>query len=328
MSDRSLRLTVLGSATPFPRPGNACSGYLVEGGGVRLWVDAGTGTLAELQRHVAVGDIDAVWISHLHADHSADLLTYFYALLYAGLEPDLPVRLIGPVGIGDRLARFLTGGSERSPVERAFGVEELCDGHVARVGGLTLTSRAVEHGPPAFALRVQDEDGRSLVYSGDCEPCPSLVELARDCDLFLCEADGEGPGHHSAAQAGGTAAAAGVGRLVLTHVGSTPPAPGGGGRRAAERVAARAVDRALAEAGLTYAGEVAHADPGLRFDVGADSPADPLPRTAPDVLFVSPPGSATGSPTRAPYEPGAESRSGSGSGFRAEICPGGWSDVR
>ncbi|MFB8405073.1 MBL fold metallo-hydrolase [Streptomyces sp. NPDC055912] len=250
MFDVPLRVTVLGSATPFPRPGNACSGYLVEGGGARVWVDAGTGTLAELQRHVALGDVDAVWISHLHADHSADLLTFFYALLHAGLEPVLPVPLFGPAGTADRLAGFLTNGPERSPVERAFKVEELYDSHVARVGGLTLTSRAVEHGLPAFALRVEDEDGRSLVYSGDCEPCPSLVELARDCDLLVCEADGETPGHHSAAQAGRTAAEAGAGRLVLTHVGpALPPA------------------EAVALASETYPGDIAHADPGLRFDV-------------------------------------------------------------
>ncbi|MFE5943670.1 MBL fold metallo-hydrolase [Streptomyces sp. NPDC056480] len=250
MFDRPLRITVLGSATPFARPGNACSGYLVEGGGARVWVDAGSGTLAELQRHVALGDVDAVWISHLHADHSADLLTFHYALLYAGLGAALPVPLLGPAGIADRLAGFLTNGPERSPVEKAFRIEELHDSHVVRVGGLTLTSRAVEHGLPAFALRVEDEDGRSLVYSGDCEPCPSLVELARDCDLLVCEADGEAPGHHSAAQAGLTAAEAGVGRLVLTHVGSSLP-PG----------------EAVALAAGTYAGDIAHADPGRRFDV-------------------------------------------------------------
>ncbi|MEV6245222.1 MBL fold metallo-hydrolase [Streptomyces sp. NPDC051742] len=250
MADESLRLTVLGSATPFARPGNACSGHLVEGGGVRVWVDAGSGTLAELQRYVALADVDAVWISHLHADHSADLLTAYYALLYAGLELPLPVQLYGPEGTADRLAGFLTNGPDRSPVESAFRCEELYDGHVARVGGLTLRSRAVEHGMPAFALRVEDEEGCSLVYSGDCEPCPSLVELARDCDLFLCEADGAGGGHHSAAQAGRSAAEAGAGRLVVTHVGpGVPP------------------EEAVALAAAEFSGEVAHADPGLRFEI-------------------------------------------------------------
>ncbi|MEU6623362.1 MBL fold metallo-hydrolase [Streptomyces litmocidini] len=255
MGSEPLRITVLGSATPFPRPGNACSGYLVEGGGVRLWVDAGTGTLAELQRYVSLGDVDAVWISHLHADHSADLLTAFYALLYSGLELPLPVPLLGPPGIADRLAGFLTNGPDRSPIEKAFAVEELRDGHLARVGGLTLRSRAVDHGgPPAFALRVEDGEGRSLVYSGDCEPCPALVDIARDCDLFLCEADGAVPGHHSAAQAGRSAADARAGRLVVTHVGpATTP------------------EEAVALAAAEFSGAVGHADPGMRFVAGAGS---------------------------------------------------------
>ncbi|WP_411069605.1 MBL fold metallo-hydrolase [Streptomyces sp. cmx-4-25] len=253
MASDSLRVTVLGSATPYPRPDNACSGYLVEGGGTRVWVDAGTGTLAELQRYAELGDIDAVWLSHLHADHSADLLTAYYALLYAGLELPLPLPLFGPPGTADRLAGFLTNGSVRSPVEKAFAVEELCDGHVTRIGGLTLRSRAVEHGgPSAFALRVEDGRGRSLVYSGDCEPCPSLAELARDCDLFLCETGGDDPGHHSAAQAGRGAAEARARRLVLTHVGpGTEP------------------DEAVARASAEYPGEIAHADPGLKFLPGA-----------------------------------------------------------
>ncbi|MGW4049931.1 MBL fold metallo-hydrolase [Streptomyces sp. NPDC004779] len=250
MTDDALRITVLGSATPFPRPGNACSGYLVEGGGARVWVDAGSGTLGELQRHAGLGEIDAIWISHLHADHSADLLTAYYGLLYAGLELALPVPLFGPPGTADRLAGFLTNGPGRSPVERAFAFEELTDGHVAAVGGLTLRARAVEHGMPAFALRVEDFQGRSLVYSGDCEPCPALVELGRDCDLFVCEADGESAGHHSAAQAGRSAALAGARRLVVTHVGpGTEPA--------------EAVARAAAE----FPGDVRHADPGACFTV-------------------------------------------------------------
>lgn len=245
-----LRLTVLGSATPYPRPGNPCSGYLVEGGGVRVWVDAGSGALGELQRYAGLGEIDAVWISHLHADHCADLLTAYYGLLCADIRLDAPVPLYGPAGIADRLAGFLTNGPRRSPVEDAFAVEELYDGHEVRVGGLTLRSVAVEHGMPAFGLRVEDGQGRRIAYSGDCEPCPGLTELARDCELFVCEADGEGPGHHSPEQAGRSAAEAGVGRLVVTHVG-----PGTEPAQARERAAAR------------FAGPVEYAAPGSVFAV-------------------------------------------------------------
>ncbi|RFU38242.1 MBL fold metallo-hydrolase [Actinomadura logoneensis] len=248
MTDHALTLDVLGSATPYPAPGNPCSGYLLTAGGTRVWVDAGTGTLAELRRHVRLDELDAIWISHLHADHTADLLTAFYGALYADISLAAPIPLYGPSGIADRLAHFLTNSSRRSPVEAAFAVEELRDGHEARVGDLTLTSRAVSHGMPAFALRAEAA-GRTLVYSGDTAPCPALTELADGCDLLLCEADSADPAegervHHTADEAGATAHAAGARSLLVTHVGpSLTPA------------------EALARAATRYDGPIEYAAP-------------------------------------------------------------------
>ncbi|WP_030238839.1 MBL fold metallo-hydrolase [Streptomyces sp. NRRL S-350] len=258
MPDERLHLAVLGSATPYPSVDNPCSGYLVSGGGARVWVDAGTGTLGPLQRHARLDELDAIWISHLHADHCADLLTAYYGARYADIRLTAPIPLYGPPGTADRLADFLTNSARRSPVESAFAVTELSDGHRVQVGPLALTSRAVDHGMPAFALRVE-AGGRSLVYSGDTAPCPGLTELAKDCDLLLCEAenaesesdpDGGDPVHHTPEQAGATATAARAARLLVTHVGRamTP---------------AEAVSRAAAH----FTGPVAHADPGAAFTV-------------------------------------------------------------
>ncbi|MFI6683902.1 MBL fold metallo-hydrolase [Streptomyces sp. NPDC050485] len=251
-----LLLTVLGSATPYPSTDNPCSGYLVSCGATQLWVDAGTGTLAQLQQHVSLGDLDAVWISHLHADHSADLLTAYYGLLFADVRRATPLPLFGPPGIADRLAHFLTNGPSRSPVESAFAVHELHDGHSARVGALTLTSRAVAHGIPAFAVRIEAAAG-SLVYSGDTAPCAALTRLAEGCDALLCEAESaqrpaEGEQvHHTPEDTGDTAGAARASRLIVTHVGRflTP-------REAVARASAR------------YGGPVDHAAPGATFSIG------------------------------------------------------------
>ncbi|GLY72987.1 MBL fold metallo-hydrolase [Actinoallomurus iriomotensis] len=139
MTSEDLRLTVLGSASPYPSVDNPCSGYLVSGGDTRVWVDAGTGTLAQLQRHVRLDELDAIWISHLHADHTADLLTAYYGALFADVRLEAPIPLYGPPGVADRLAHFLTNTSARSPIESAFAVDELHDGHRVRVGALTLT---------------------------------------------------------------------------------------------------------------------------------------------------------------------------------------------
>ncbi|MDI2130632.1 MBL fold metallo-hydrolase [Yinghuangia seranimata] len=254
-----LLLTVLGSATPYPAADNPCSGYLVTHGDTRIWVDAGTGTLGALQRHTPLGSLDAVWISHLHADHCSDLLTAYYGLLYADIELPAPLPLFGPPGIADRLAGFLTNGPRRSPIEAAFDVHELADHHTAEVGDLTLTSRAVSHGGlSAFALRVDAPAGASLVYSGDCRPCVELTELAAECDTLLCEADldhapaDEPQVHHTPEDAADTAASARARTLVVTHVGR-----GLGPQNAVSRAAAR------------FAGPVRHADPGATFTIGA-----------------------------------------------------------
>ncbi|MBV6698464.1 MBL fold metallo-hydrolase [Kitasatospora aureofaciens] len=251
MPAEPLHLTVLGSATPYPSADNPCSGYLVSGGGARVWVDAGTGTLGPLQRYARLDELDAIWISHLHADHSADLLTAYYGLLYADIRRAAPIPLYGPPGIADRLAGFLTNSAVRSPIESAFAVTELSDGHRSTVGALSLTSRAVEHGMPAFALRVETA-GRSLVYSGDTAPCRALTELAEDCDALLCEADtpDPDPAHHTPEDAADTATAAHARRLILTHVGrALTPA------------------QAVARASARFAGPVVHADPGATFAI-------------------------------------------------------------
>ncbi|UWP80642.1 MBL fold metallo-hydrolase [Dactylosporangium fulvum] len=256
MTSEPLRLTVLGCATPYPSVDNPCSGYLVSGGGSRVWVDAGSGTLAQLQRHVRLDELDAIWISHLHADHSADLLTAYYGALFADIQLAAPIPLYGPPGIAGRLAHFLTNTATRSPIESAFAVEELHDGHQVRVGALTLTSRAVAHGIPAFALRVEAM-GRSLVYSGDTAPCPGLTRLAKGCDVLLCEAESaQAPSageqvHHTPEDTGDTARAAQAGRLIVTHVGRflTP-------------------QQAVARASTRFDGPIDYAAPGATFPVG------------------------------------------------------------
>jgi ribonuclease BN (tRNA processing enzyme) len=212
-----VELIVLGSASPYPRPGAPCSGYLVRGDAATVWLDAGPGTLAALQAHTPLADVDAIWISHLHADHVADLLPAVYALLFADLRLGKPMPLYGPPGIGERLGAFLSNTGP-APIEQAFAVHELHDGHLADVGGLKLASSAVEHGFPAFGVRVTDGD-RVLAYSGDTGPCAALTELATGADLFLCEADGPDPSPVHLTPEDAAHAGRGAGKLVLTHLG-------------------------------------------------------------------------------------------------------------
>ncbi|MER5379663.1 MBL fold metallo-hydrolase [Streptomyces sp. NPDC002688] len=238
-----LTLTVLGTGSPHPRPGRPCSGYLLRGGGAEVWVDAGPGTFAELQRHTDPARLDAIWISHLHADHCADLLPAMYGLAYGGLAPAAPLPVYAPPELGPRLAGFF---GQRDPgfLSGVFDLRPLYDGHESRVGGLVLDTRAVVHDTEAYGLRAEC-GGSVLAYSGDSGPCPALVELATGADVFLCEADvdrhreSERPVHLTPEDAGAVAEEAGVGELLVTHVGPTLTRESATGRAAAVFVGGR-----------------------------------------------------------------------------------------
>lgn len=260
-------LTVLGTATPYPRPGDACSGYLLqsgsgEAGSTTLWIDAGTGTLAELQRHTAIDELDAIWISHRHADHTADLLVAYYALRFAELRPAHPIPLFGPEGLIDRLAAFL-GPNAVGELPRVFDFRPMSGFGEAEVGSLALSWGPVQHGVPAFGLTVdenagQGPDARRFAYSGDSAPCLSLEEIAENASVLLLEAGyatadatgSDAPAHHTPEDAGRTATTAGAERLVLTH-------------RAGTLTGAAARERAS----VHFGGPIIIAEPGLRLSI-------------------------------------------------------------
>ncbi|MFG2883101.1 MBL fold metallo-hydrolase [Streptomyces sp. NPDC048297] len=219
-----LSLTVLGTASPHPGPDRPCSGYLLSGGGAEVWVDAGPGTFAALQRYTDPSRLTAIWISHLHADHSADLLAAAYAFAFGGMTPAVPVPLYAPQDCARRLAGFL-GLPHLGFLKDVFDFRPLYDGHDVRHWNLRLTARAVAHDSEAYGLRAESQ-GSVLAYSGDSGPCTALTELACNADLFVCEADIDR--HHGGEQvhltpedAGHIAQEARVRELLVTHVGPT-----------------------------------------------------------------------------------------------------------
>jgi ribonuclease BN (tRNA processing enzyme) len=204
----------------MPGPESPASSYLVEADGSQLVLDLGNGALSALQRHADLRSVDGICLSHLHADHCIDLCGYFVRLEYGpGHSPRLPVW--GPDGTAERLA--VAYGVPIDPgMTSVFDFRHYPDG-AFRVGSFTVTTARVNHLVPTYAIRVE-HGGKSLVYSGDTGESPSLIELAREADLLLCEAgfgtsEDEPPGIHlNGRLAGEHARAAGVRRLMVTHV--------------------------------------------------------------------------------------------------------------
>jgi len=246
-----VKLTVVGCSGSFPGPDSPASCYLVHVEGFRLLLDLGSGALGPLQRHTAIENVNAVILSHLHADHCLDMCGYYVARRYhpAGPLPTIPV--YGPADTRDRLSRAYD-------VPPAAGMTGEFSFHTFPVGAFDvgpfrLTAVPVSHPVETHAVRVE-YGGRVLTYSGDTAPNEGLVRAAKGADLFLCEAsfhtgrDTVPDLHLNGQEAGEHAARAGVGRLLVTHI----PPWNDPQRTLAEAANAYDGPTELARAGATY----------------------------------------------------------------------------
>ena len=223
-----MRITVVGCSGSYPGPDSPASCYLLEaeyddGSGPRTWrvvLELGNGALGVLHKYVDPLAVDAVLISHLHADHCLDMSGYYVMRKYhpAGPAPRIPVW--GPADTPGRLARGYD-------LPEDPGMKEEFDFRIwstrVQVGPFSVEAIPVFHPVDAYGLRIH-ADGATLAYTGDTAPCDNLELVAANSDLLLAEAsfreqDDNPPGVHlTGADCGRLAARAGVPRLVLTHV--------------------------------------------------------------------------------------------------------------
>jgi ribonuclease BN (tRNA processing enzyme) len=210
-----LTITVLGCDGSYAGPGGACSGYLLSSGDTHVWLDCGSGTLANLQQHISLNDLTAIVVSHSHADHWADLSVAHVALAYYFDRPAVPV-----YGTADTLERLVVARGGR--VDEAFDWHVIADGAEFVIGDMHFRCAVTDHPVETLAVRV-DIGGASFGYSSDTGPAWPLTTLGPNIDVMLCEATfpesraGEFA-HLTASQAGAAAREAGVARLVLTHL--------------------------------------------------------------------------------------------------------------
>jgi ribonuclease BN (tRNA processing enzyme) len=218
-----VKLTVVGCSPAWPNPGGAQSGYLVNGSG-RLLLDCGPGVLARLRQRAPWPVVDAIVITHFHLDPWGDLVPWVWGRMFGlGRSTPTPELWVPPGGI-EQLEQFGSRLGFPDMFERIFGVHEYQPGVEFEAAEHTVLAAKVPHYRlAAHALRVSD-GSRTIAYSGDSGPSSALVEIARDADLFVCEAtllrgelDGEPRGHLSLDEAQETFVASGAKRLLVTH---------------------------------------------------------------------------------------------------------------
>jgi ribonuclease BN (tRNA processing enzyme) len=252
-----MQLTVLGCSGSVPAAESAASGYLVRAGETSVVLDLGNGAFGALQRYLDPFTLDALVLSHLHPDHCADVSAVTVYRRYHPHPPPCDVLpLYGPPDAAERLAAaYAPNADERNLTDLSDVYDFRSYREMARIGLFELRAARVEHLCEAYALRISHA-GRALVYSGDTGPCPQLAELATGADVLLAEASwpdrpSNPPGIHlSGREAGEAAAAARVGRLLITHV---PPWTD------AEQV--------LTEAKAAFDGPTELVCPGARYEI-------------------------------------------------------------
>ncbi|HZA39964.1 MAG TPA: MBL fold metallo-hydrolase [Actinomycetota bacterium] len=247
----SLRVTVLGSSGVYATVDRACSGYLVEFGGTKLWVDAGAGSWRNLMQHTDYQSLTGIFISHRHPDHVTDVFQAYHARYWGEPGRLPPIPLWAPAETIERIYSFYGDSTE------AFDLHEVDAESAVEIEDARLTFTEMAHPPQTLGVRIE-RDGAVMAYSADTGDAADFDRLARDADYFLCEAtlqdsDPLWEGHLRAAQAGQLAAKVNVRRLVLTHL---PPG--------------RDLDLSLSEA-QANAGDVDAmlAHDGMRIEVGA-----------------------------------------------------------
>jgi ribonuclease BN (tRNA processing enzyme) len=226
-----VRVHVVGCSPAWPNPGGAQSGYLVEEDSRRILLDCGPGVLPRLRKAEQWPRLDAIVITHFHLDHWGDLVPWAFGGLFGSGRDQEPPELWLPHG-GREIIRGLDPVLYANAILELFDVHEYEEEQPFTVAGFELVAyRMLHYALESYGLRVSD-NGRTLAYSADSAPCDGLVALARDADLFLCEATLSQPeagirGHLTADEALDAFESSGAKRFVVIHRPDELPLPDG-----------------------------------------------------------------------------------------------------
>jgi ribonuclease BN (tRNA processing enzyme) len=217
-----MKLTVVGCSPAWPNPGGAQSGYLLEDGS-RVLLDCGPGVLAKLRERESWPHLEAIVITHFHLDHWGDLVPWVWGTMFGLGREEHPELWLPPRGAA-RLRHFGVRFGTPAMFEESFRLREYAPEETFETGGFEITPVRLPHYTlETYGLRVS-KGAKTLAYSGDSGPSERLADLARDADLFICEAtletpeaDGDLRGHLAPQETIAAFNDSGARRLLVTH---------------------------------------------------------------------------------------------------------------
>ena len=216
-----MKVVMLGTGTGVPVKARGYAGIYVRVAGEHILLDAGPGALKQLLEAGATYlDLDRLFLTHFHPDHCLDLVSILFAMRMPQPARTKPFMLYGPRGL-KRLYRQLNTAFHGWISPRTYRlILKEHDETTLRLPGYTVRAARMDHSTPALGYRIQ-AGGKSLVYSGDTDVCPAIVELGRRADLLVLECSmpdtHKVSGHLTPSECGRIAAAARCRQLALTH---------------------------------------------------------------------------------------------------------------
>jgi len=211
-----LLLTVVGFWGAYPEENGATSGYLLEDGEKIVLIDCGSAVLSKIQNLIELREIDAVVLSHYHADHIADIKCLQYA---ASIDMILGKRRNTLQIYGHK---YTEDFDELSYLDATEGIP-IREESTVKIGSMNFTFSRTVHPDPSLAIRVQ-KGNSTIVYTGDTAWYEDLVNFSMYADLLICESSlynanaGAVEGHMTAGEAGKLAKMTQARRLLLTHL--------------------------------------------------------------------------------------------------------------
>ena len=219
-----MKLTVLGSGTCVPSLNRNAPGYFLTAGDCRILVDCGSGTLLQLERAgKSYRDIDAVFITHGHPDHFADLMPLIHALIATpGYKRQRDLSIVGPEGF---IAYYNKAVAPIFGSIRDFPVQTIAIDDKLAFGPFQVCAAKTVHSADSIAYRFE-HNSRSVVFTGDTDYDQEVIALAGGADLLIADCSFpdslKAKGHLSAGECGLVARKAGVGKLLLSHLYPAP----------------------------------------------------------------------------------------------------------